>query len=732
MNDIIAEQSIHEKKNREEIQIKNDVIISVQSQKGGVGKTTVALNVAKLLRSEYRVLFFDLDIAGTEALFAKKAPFWMDCSHVVGFELDKGEDSKKIFCTNLVDMYDNYMSGNELPTFKWQEIKDDISPGQYFDFNRINIISSAIGHTRKSSSVFRNAPQLLFDEAHADWFMEMIREIVQQPCEDPNLRNKPLAVVLDSAPGYSGLGPSIDAWLTDMGPEIAKFIFVASADGQDIMACTYAAKRIQDMFALKLDTASLLAKFERSESADCFKGNILDDEHKHFIIRLLDAKRKKKGDQNEGLTRRYELTPLEWYIRDFNAELDIETAWSAIFNRVPKLIKESELKSILSLIVPDLIEDDKELRKIQERFIACLSQYSVAYNDNYALQFLTTSYFKKSKELQFSKRHGKVVWPDNKLSDLISEQKFSSGEMLIDYLIKTHEFYQYHANAFPKSKESSLTINWLEFSPLWLFYQPTKKNNWKKALNNLRGENGTALGRIINESYRKLTEEYLNKTDDDALTWIEQAYLVHICLREYLSGRHTKPSDQLLTLIDIRNAKWLQTVMRYSKSIRDVTPSFWPTSPIFFDSRIFKSECQVSSFYFANNTKMNDTFESQETITKADFLLKRFCQSYNYILRSDESLRLIHTTAKYSYVEHYNTLYQVFAESLFHHVLHVRDVPLEDAVGYLKVAGEQAQDAEAMVKMFFEFKVMSDMVEVVEKIIGKNGWRLSSMVEGAE
>lgn len=208
MNDIIAVRNITEKEEKKTLQAKNNVIISVQSQKGGVGKTTVALNVAKLLRSEYRVLFFDLDIAGTEAFFAKKAPFWVDCSHVVGFELEEGKDSKTIFSTNLVDMYDYYMSGNTLPTFTWKETEDDISPGQYFDVNRINIISSSIGHTRKGSSVFRNAPQLLFDEAHADWFMEMVRELVQQSCEKQKHDLKPLAVVLDSAPGYSGLGPN--------------------------------------------------------------------------------------------------------------------------------------------------------------------------------------------------------------------------------------------------------------------------------------------------------------------------------------------------------------------------------------------------------------------------------------------------------------------------------------------------------------------------------------------
>lgn len=45
---------------------KNFKIISVESRKGGVGKTTAALNLADLLVEKgYKVLLLDLDITGT-------------------------------------------------------------------------------------------------------------------------------------------------------------------------------------------------------------------------------------------------------------------------------------------------------------------------------------------------------------------------------------------------------------------------------------------------------------------------------------------------------------------------------------------------------------------------------------------------------------------------------------------------------------------------------------------
>ena len=41
------------------------IIVSVESRKGGVGKTTVVLNMAKLLKERYHVLVLDVDVTGT-------------------------------------------------------------------------------------------------------------------------------------------------------------------------------------------------------------------------------------------------------------------------------------------------------------------------------------------------------------------------------------------------------------------------------------------------------------------------------------------------------------------------------------------------------------------------------------------------------------------------------------------------------------------------------------------
>lgn len=59
---------------------KNDTrfkIISVESRKGGVGKTTAALNLADLLLEKgFRVLLLDLDITGTSISGSFKNSYW--------------------------------------------------------------------------------------------------------------------------------------------------------------------------------------------------------------------------------------------------------------------------------------------------------------------------------------------------------------------------------------------------------------------------------------------------------------------------------------------------------------------------------------------------------------------------------------------------------------------------------------------------------------------------------
>ncbi len=74
-------------KNKQEIP---DLIVSVESRKGGVGKTTAALCLARLLlKKGYAVLVLDLDVTGTNASDIAKSPFWKNYLNIIHERNDK-------------------------------------------------------------------------------------------------------------------------------------------------------------------------------------------------------------------------------------------------------------------------------------------------------------------------------------------------------------------------------------------------------------------------------------------------------------------------------------------------------------------------------------------------------------------------------------------------------------------------------------------------------------------
>ena len=71
-------------------------IYSIESRKGGVGKTTVALNLACILAKKGPVLLLDCDITGTSIVDpAKNSSFWNDETNVLTF-VDKNGESKDL------------------------------------------------------------------------------------------------------------------------------------------------------------------------------------------------------------------------------------------------------------------------------------------------------------------------------------------------------------------------------------------------------------------------------------------------------------------------------------------------------------------------------------------------------------------------------------------------------------------------------------------------------------
>lgn len=274
------------------------IAVSVESRKGGVGKTTVALNLGRCCRAgfvgkKHEVIYLDLDMSGTKAsetvAAMKEQQGWGKMIRAV--EDGNGE------ALNLVKMFESYMTGeNALKQYpKWRHQDDKENGGIVLKSGMINVFSSFIDRPDpdkedgKKENSHRYGPAALFDEIHSAWFIEMLREIVDScivAYKKHSGHTKGILVIIDNAPGWSGLEPAIEEWLTDMGPDCGKFLFVSSMDSQDITASLESLVRIHGIYARKWKAAKLLR-----DAAGDTKQTIasLKKREKQFFRRLFET-----------------------------------------------------------------------------------------------------------------------------------------------------------------------------------------------------------------------------------------------------------------------------------------------------------------------------------------------------------------------------------------------------------------------------------------------------------
>ncbi|MBI9068752.1 MAG: ParA family protein [Salinivirgaceae bacterium] len=295
-------------------------IISVESRKGGVGKTTAALNLSRLLIDKgYDVLLIDIDITGTNIVDALDSSYW---KQIINPIKHKGKNA------NLLNIYqDLYMRGLKLPSWKTKSDEDEI-----IDFglrkNNINILGSEI-YNNVSNNNQNNLicnPSLLFDELHAYWFVEYLQQICNSFANKIN--NKKIAVILDNSPGFVGINPAIHEWLTDIGPVNGKFLTISSLDKQDLISCSRAIDNLHGLFQNKFIGAKLYAETIKKSPIKDFN---LSGVSKSFYLRIASK------NLNEDATEAYNLQNINKI--DFTKKPNLYQA--IIINKVPMEIKDN-------------------------------------------------------------------------------------------------------------------------------------------------------------------------------------------------------------------------------------------------------------------------------------------------------------------------------------------------------------------------------------------------------
>lgn len=281
-------------------------LISVESRKGGVGKTTAALNLGSLLKEKYHILLLDMDITGTSISAIRYSHFW-DGDVLL---LEKEDEP-----INLLQFFSkSYLRGEEVFDFSLSQ-----KPGHVqVEKGRINVLASEL-YGDDSNLLYD--PSILLDNLHVYWLTTMITSVCErfEACFDDG---KQCVIILDNSPGFVGLGKAVHSIMTDLGPERSKFLMVSSLDIQDFESSLKSMSFLHQEY---------LNKLYGSQYPETQKG----DERFYAQVQLSGA------------------TEYEYY-KTQREETGIKSYQGLIINKVPKRIVEGWSHYNYKLFLKDL------------------------------------------------------------------------------------------------------------------------------------------------------------------------------------------------------------------------------------------------------------------------------------------------------------------------------------------------------------------------------------------
>jgi hypothetical protein len=416
--------------------MKNWFIVSVESRKGGVGKTTAALNLARIFNQRhYAVLFLDVDITGTNAADAIDSPFWKSTTHTV-----RHADSDNHLPANLLALFQTkFMSGQGAP--KFSAVVEDSKHALTIDSNLINVLGSQIYNFENSKSERQDRiickPSILFDELHAFWFIEFLQgtcvaftEAIRATDND-----RMVAIIIDNSPGYVGIAPAVQEWLTDLGPNRGKFLTVASMDKQDLVSCGRSVHGLHSLILRKWEASRKFAK--ACISKDKSEPLNLNQEEQGFFLRLaessnLDSLLNENNEKDYGFSG----SDLSYY-RDENISLPSPAHYQGfLINRVPRLVKSGAyqydkngvytlLEQSRSNVMHDLIGDER----------GDYSQWMVSYDEYIEYQFIQSMISRRSSR-HFRGRHN----AEEMIERMIKRRPVPSDEPIQELLHPSREW----------------------------------------------------------------------------------------------------------------------------------------------------------------------------------------------------------------------------------------------------------------------------------------------------
>lgn len=393
-------------------------IISVESRKGGVGKTTAALNLSALLVERgYKTLLLDIDITGTSIEGSYNSAFWKG-------KINSIKQNKKEI--NLLKIFhDVFLKGEGLPEFSNEnsgnsemEVFNTENNNFIISSNKINIFNSEIYN---DDSGLICDPRILFDELHSFWLIDMIESLCDSFAACVN--DEKTVIVLDNSPGYVGLGKAIHDWLTDMGPDCGKFLTISSLDVQDLNSCLNAIQAIENIVAKKFEGAKYYHQLKKNESGI----EEPSKESKKFFLKLAT---------NEVKNGRYQ------YFKSENLKRpELYTYQALIINKAPKEIKSDTLR----YDVDKLLKGDDKKRNVFQIFSKeqrDRKPQNFVYFDNYIHFQFVEPFIKKVARYDRKPEHSSLKGYFTKINNEIEENQHKEIENNYSQFLNTIDNYE--------------------------------------------------------------------------------------------------------------------------------------------------------------------------------------------------------------------------------------------------------------------------------------------------
>ncbi len=396
-------------------------IYSIESRKGGVGKTTIALNLAKVLLGKGPVLLLDCDITGTSLSEPTSNSLqWARSCNVV-----KGEDGTSL---NLLSYFVEKFTNGVVDIDKFVN-------KVILERDKINVIGSDIYNSDYTTVV---DPRLLMDELHSYWLKELIEQIV---CSfEKTYSEKTVHVIIDNSPGYVGLCQTLHNYMYRLGPEKAKFVLVSSIDAQDLQACLSASTEICQSIKNRIRVERYYESLNDNGSVD------------NSIEELMDR---------DGSLRRFffKLSDEEELVSNYQANnVDVSHYLRVVLNKLPKKMSDGNILVDYQKLIQDnqKVELFSKIASVNEEG---LPQSVVFYDEKISFQYFQKYivYHNRAKEgdENYWKGRFKSLHQQNKDTELNDDRLKTSATLntLYENLVKSliDKNYNYMASSMDES-----------------------------------------------------------------------------------------------------------------------------------------------------------------------------------------------------------------------------------------------------------------------------------------